>query len=33
VLGLDAALAYINPGVDAQRRTVEVKLAVPRPKC
>jgi HlyD family secretion protein len=26
-----AELAYINPGVDAQRGTVEVKLAVPRP--
>ena len=26
-----AALAYINPGVDAQRATVEVKLRVPEP--
>jgi HlyD family secretion protein len=27
----DAVLAYINPGVDAQRGTVEVKLDVPQP--
>jgi HlyD family secretion protein len=27
----DAELAYINPGVDAQRGSVEVKLAVPAP--
>ena len=30
-LRFDATLAYINPGVDAQRGTVEVKLDVPRP--
>ena len=30
-LRFDALLAYINPGVDAQRGTVEVKLDVPRP--
>jgi HlyD family secretion protein len=27
----DAEVVYINPGIDAQRGTVEVKLAVPRP--
>jgi HlyD family secretion protein len=27
----DATLVYINPGVDAQRGSVEVKLAVPHP--
>jgi len=27
----DAVVAYINPGVDAQRGTVEVKLDVPQP--
>lgn len=27
----DAVLAYINPGVDAQRGTVEVKLDLPQP--
>lgn len=27
----EAVLSYINPGVDAQRGTVEVKLDVPRP--
>jgi len=30
-LRFDAELAYINPGVDAQRGSVEVKLAVPAP--
>jgi len=30
-LRFDATLAYINPGVDAQRGTVEVKLDLPRP--
>jgi HlyD family secretion protein len=30
-LRFDAQLAYINPGVDAQRGSIEVKLAVPSP--